>query len=306
MFKVSPVAQAGLNSYRITNLQNGEYISILPEYGCALNNFVLLKNGQQLDIIDGYSDSEDLVKNIHTIYKGHFLFPFPNRIYDGTYTLKGKKYQLKKNASSEGNALHGMVYDQNFSLKEISESEKEGSITFIKEVSGFDGYPFSCTVILSFKYNGRKLNMESEIQNNSSEEIPVGIGWHPYLRTGSDISEFSLEIPESYAWDSKSLTFLKSDPLMKGLIGQTHFDTCFKYDQTGKIILSDINKGIKMTIEIQKDLPYVQVYTPQHRKCLAIEPMSCVPDSFNNKIGLKLLGANETWAAGWSMEVSTT
>ena len=42
---------------------------------------------------------------------------------------------------------------------------------------------------------------------------------------------------------------------------------------------------------------FLQVYTPPHRKSIAIEPMTCAPDAFNNKDGLIVLGPFESFYA---------
>ena len=42
---------------------------------------------------------------------------------------------------------------------------------------------------------------------------------------------------------------------------------------------------------------YLQIYTPEHRQSIAIEPMTCIANSFNNKIGFTELtpGKTDTW-----------
>ncbi len=35
-----------------------------------------------------------------------------------------------------------------------------------------------------------------------------------------------------------------------------------------------------------KSMNFLQIYTPEKRRSIAIEPMSCLADAFNNKIGL--------------------
>jgi aldose 1-epimerase len=40
----------------------------------------------------------------------------------------------------------------------------------------------------------------------------------------------------------------------------------------------------------------LQIYTPPHRKSIAIENLSSAPDAFNNKIGLIELGPEDSHA----------
>ena len=53
-----------------------------------------------------------------------------------------------------------------------------------------------------------------------------------------------------------------------------------------------------------QDFPYFQVFTPPHRSSVALEPMSCTVDAFNNGGGLVRLMPGATWGA--SMELVVT
>ena len=39
---------------------------------------------------------------------------------------------------------------------------------------------------------------------------------------------------------------------------------------------------------------FLQVFTPPHRQSIALEPMTCNIDAFNNQDGLKMLAPKET------------
>jgi aldose 1-epimerase len=172
MFKVSLEEKKGLKFYQVTDTQTEEYVTILHEAGCALNNYVIMKKGIPIDLIDGYQDFNDLQENIDRFFKGHFLFPFPNRIYGGSYTFNGKKLQLKKNFPHEDNAIHGFLYNKEFSVLSFTESSNEGRVSFSREISGeFEGYPFKCKVLISFIVGRRKLNISTEIINTGEIEI---------------------------------------------------------------------------------------------------------------------------------------
>jgi len=45
--------------------------------------------------------------------------------------------------------------------------------------------------------------------------------------------------------------------------------------------------------------PFLQIYTPEHRNSIALEPMTCVTDALNNGIGLEALDPRQTWE--WSI-----
>jgi aldose 1-epimerase len=43
-----------------------------------------------------------------------------------------------------------------------------------------------------------------------------------------------------------------------------------------------------------RSYPYLQLYTPPHRRSIAIENLSAAPDVFNNRIGLVTLEPDHT------------
>ena len=51
------------------------------------------------------------------------------------------------------------------------------------------------------------------------------------------------------------------------------------------------------------DSNYLQLYTPKGIQAIAIEPMTGVSDSFNNKIGLKELKPRKNYKIKWSLNI---
>jgi len=304
MFKVIQDIKNGLNLYQIINSDTGEYVCILPDAGCALNNYVILHNGKFLDLIEGYANESDLRENLSKVIKGHILFPFPNRIFGGSYEFQGSQYQLMKNYVQEGNACHGLLLERKFMYEMHTESEQEARVAFVTELLGDDeGYTFKCQVRVSFVYTRQSFSIETEIVNTDDKEIPVGLGWHPYFKIGEDIGDLYLTIPDAELWQQSTkefhpVSYSGNEPLRRKFM-----DFCFRY-KTGEVSIEDKKLGIKLTFESGKAFPYVQVYTPSHRKYIAIEPMTCVPDSFNNKVGLKILNKKDRWITKCAIKVT--
>ena len=65
-------------------------------------------------------------------------------------------------------------------------------------------------------------------------------------------------------------------------------DNCFLLDHHSetKHHCTLKNDAVLLTITPDKQYPYLQIYTPPHRKSIAIENLTSAPDSFNNGIGL--------------------
>jgi len=71
-------------------------------------------------------------------------------------------------------------------------------------------------------------------------------------------------------------------------------DNCFVLDHSKqpKAVLS--SERLKLTILPEASYPYLQIYTPDDRKSIALECISGAPDCFNNNMGLKMIAPNET------------
>jgi aldose 1-epimerase len=78
------------------------------------------------------------------------------------------------------------------------------------------------------------------------------------------------------------------------LILNTHLDNGYLMDtKHPKCILE--NEKYTLIIESNSEYPYLQLYTPENRKSIAIENLSAAPDCFNNKMGLHIMQPQETW-----------
>jgi aldose 1-epimerase len=79
-------------------------------------------------------------------------------------------------------------------------------------------------------------------------------------------------------------------------------DNCFLLDPNSEIKHNCTlkNDAVTLIISPDKQYPYLQIYTPPHRKSIAIENLTSAPDSFNNGIGLLIIKPNHT------LEFSTT
>lgn len=276
-----------LNGYCV-NFQDSQ-MQIISDFGCNLNKLILA--GQ--DIIDGNLDYESLKKN--DLAKSSFLIPFPNRICDGKYTFEGKTYQLEKNHAKEGHAIHGLLFDKKFSFIDKTISDDFISLTFEHEIKkdDFDGYPFNLLASITFKLEKEKLSIEVKATNLNDINIPYGVGWHPYIKLGNKIDNYNLTIPSEDALElSQEKIMIPTSKIIKKTIGKKIGNAIL---DTGFTHLKEHSTQIEnVTVFQDESMDFLQIYTPGHRQSIAIEPMSCAADAFNNKMGLIILKPKES------------
>ena len=299
--------QLSFGKYTKHIISNGEAsISVVPAYGASLQEAHFpLKSGIS-NIIDGCLSYEELVKN--EAYKGANLFPFPNRIDHGKYTIDGNDYSFPQNEPGSTNALHGFIFDKKFEVIEEVLCEDYGSIDLEYHYDGdFQYFPFPFSMFISYKLSANQLEISYQVKAIGDQKMPFGLGWHPYFKFGnSKVESISLKMPESKKYELNELSIPTGkiidfdDFNREQKIDRTTLDDCFELiEKSGnaECTLSHPDYG-KITLKQPADIfPYLQVYTPPHRNSIALEPMTCAIDAFNNGNGLQFLLPNEEFNA---------
>ena len=131
----------------------------------------------------------------------------------------------------------------------------------------------------------------------ADQSMPVSDGWHPYFSLGTTVNdlEIFLNTDTMIEFDEKLLPTgnILVDNRFKSPVklGNISLDNCFVLKDFAKpaCILKNNATGISLEIIADKSYPFLQVFTPDHRKSIAIENLSSPPDSFNNKINIDIL-----------------
>lgn len=314
MFNIQEDSFGSLTQLELSNVYTGEYVTIIHDYGTAINELVLNANGKNHAIIRGTNTHKDMVGQ--KWFKGAKLFPFPNRIKDGKYTFNGKDYQLPINEEARHNALHGFVFNKPFELVSHEENTDFVTVEFeLNYLGKFDGYPFPFRLSIAYTLSEDGLECQTIIKNTGTTAMPVGDGWHPYFKTGSKVDYLQLTLPACKVLevDDRLIPTCKQTNFDKfesgALIGQQEFDTAMVLEVTGDIVtteLLDTQRNLKISLWQETGVNkynYLQLYIPADRQSIAIEPMTCAPDAFNNGLGLISLQPNEVIKTAYGVSV---
>jgi aldose 1-epimerase len=271
----------------------GDAFEVVPQYGACLLD---LRFGGE-SVLDGYKTPEEMVAGAWG--KNIVLFPFPNRLRDGRYTHDGKTYQFDLNNPDSQNAIHGFGKDAPMTIQ--FKSIDEGAMihcTWTHDGS-HSAYPFRFTFDMVMSLTENEFYVEMAFTNHDSVTIPVGLGWHPYFVLSENVADTSLKMPKSelILIDNRMLptgekqAYSAFDTLTK--IGETSLDNGFFITETSKeasVILQSERGTLHYWQELgEQKWNFLQVFTPPHRKSIALEPMTCNIDAFNNQDGLVLL-----------------
>jgi len=187
------------NEVKLTNSNGKSSAKISLNDGASLkelyiNNKVIIQDLTPLKYVDTYASS--------------ILFPFANRIKDGSYSFENKTYQLKINQREENNALHGLVYNKKFRILSEDVSENDVSIKLeYNEEKESKGFPFTYTIQLKYTLTENALKLSVSVKNTDSKSFPFTLGWHPYF-TSKNLFDSSLQFDshKKLVFDERMIT----------------------------------------------------------------------------------------------------
>lgn len=283
-----------------------DFLEIKNSDGSCFAKIDLILGGSLQELILGkkiiISDNDKWSYN--TMFMSSILFPFSNRIENGTYNFNAKNFQLEKSKVDIHNAIHGLVYDKTFQfIKQEIDAKKASVIISYNETQPVLGFPYNYKITVEYVLSENDLKLNVEIKNEDQNAFPFTLGWHPYFKT-NDLNNTFLNINSN----KKILVNDKMIPNGKEKIDWNDFlkiddktfDDCFLLN-TNKIELKTPEYHLEFSFS--NDENYLQLFTPNDRKSIAIEPQTAPANSFNNKIGLQILKPFEMYNLSWNINL---
>lgn len=279
----------------LRSADGADQLTFVPEYGACMLELRL----RGVSVLDGYSTPQELQENRWS--KNIVLYPFPNRLKGGRYQWQGHTYQFSTANSGTGNALHGFGRDRAMRVLSTSLHEDAGAITCVRDEPGTEpAYPFAFQFSITFALLGQgQFEATLGFQNQSTSPLLAGTGWHPYFTLSPRVNELTLELPPCEAETLDRFMIPTGKRAVEERfrhptrIGDIQLDSCFRLDPApgwAGVRLHGDHGRLWYAQETGADkFNYLQVFIPHHRQSIAIEPMSCNIDAFNNGEGLSVL-----------------
>jgi aldose 1-epimerase len=224
------------------------------------------------------------------------LAPWPNRVADGRWTWRGQELELPVNDPATGTALHGLVYDVDWSVEHVGSC----AITLGYDLAGTAGYPFPLRLVTSYELGVDGLVCVLIATNVGTTPAPVGLGVHPYLAAPGLVDDLQITIPAE--------TFLEADDAWREIARQPVDAVGLDFRaprRLGDLVLdaafTNVVAGAGGRTEARVDRPdgpmvalwsgstcrWWLLYTghtllpADRRRSLALEPMTCPPNALN-------------------------
>ena len=280
----------------LSDAKGESYVIIDLDHGARVRDYTCKK----ISIISGLDDSV-----YNEGYESAILFPFANRIEKGKYVYKNKTFQLVCNEVQNHNAIHGLVHDKPFEIINTSIFKESSSIELsYTERTGQDGFPFQYTLTLRYELSSDALSLTLKVKNEDEHAFPYTMGWHPYFNS-SNLAQSQLLFSAHKEFVNNemgipitSIEFTRNMPFK---LDQIELDHAFALDSDK---VNFYTPEYQLTINgFDDEDNYLQVFTPKSPGKIAIEPMTGISNSFNNKIGLKILKPNDEIQKEWILKL---
>ena len=228
------------------------------------------------------------------------LFPFSGRINEGRFTWNGRAVSLIPNFPPETHAIHGQAWRAPWQVEAVS-----GHTARLTYTHRPDSWPWAYRAVQEFTLSDTGLTLRLELRNLSEEDMPAGLGWHPYFPRGD--AHLSANVSGIWVSDAGMIpdrvaslgpgTDLRTSVRVDTL----HLDNAFVAQPADASI---VWPGASRTAAIRSSgaLAHLVVYVPEGQDFFCVEPVSHAPDAVNSehgwaKTGLHSLPPGETLTA---------
>ena len=281
---------------RLTDAARDTEVLIVPSIG---NNAYQMKVRGKNILWSPYRSLKELKEK--PVQVGNpLLAPWANRIDSEEYWANGRKYLLNphlQNYRYDANhkPIHGLlVYAGEWKVVRLNANAESASATsrleFWRRPDWMAQFPFAHTITMTYRLKDGALEVETEIENLSSEAMPLSLGYHTYyqlsdsarddwrvhvaaknrLLASSALIPTGEKRPVEFA-DSLRLRDYRLDDAFSDLIR----------DSDGRAEFRVQGKSEKIRIRLGRKFDIAIVYAPPGQEFICFEPMVGTTDAFN-------------------------
>lgn len=286
----------GVEIMRLTDAERRTEVSIAPSIGNMA--YEMKVNGKNAFWLPVQSIGE--LKAKPALAGNPFLAPWANRLDQDAFFANGKKYLLNPeigNLRRDGNRkpIHGLLaYSPLWKVVSLKADEKSALATsrleFWKYPALMAQFPFAHTIEMTYRLSNGALEVETALDNHSTESMPVAIGYHPYFHVhDAPRDEWSVRIAarEHLKLSPLLIPTGEREPVSRPSplsLKSTQLDDVFAgliRGADGRAEFSVEGKNEKVTVAYGPNYTVAVVYAPPGRNFICFEPMTAITNAFN-------------------------
>jgi len=286
----------GVEVVQLTDAARHIEVSIAVSFGNMAYSF----KADGKDVFCSPSLSPGELKTKPTLCSIPFLAPWANRVDTNDYWLNDKKYLLnpglgnirpdRNNLASHGFLMRSAAWTLVSFRADKNSASSTSRLEFWKHPEMMAQFPFAHTITMTYRLANGALEVETTLQNQSADPMPVAIGFHPcyqvhdaprdqwkvHLAARDHLVLTNALVPTG---ERKPLEY--ADPIpMKGV----QFDDLFSNlvrgpDGRAQFWLEGTKE--RVTVAYGPKYQVAVVYAPSRSDTVCFEPMSAITNAFS-------------------------
>lgn len=313
-FRVSttPVTAGGQAGEAVVLESDDERAEVWPSHGFnCLRWQVRQPDGSWGDLLYTAPDWET---NPVPTRSGHpILFPFPNRLRAGSFQHASRAYHLALNESSGKHAIHGFTPRRPWRVIASGAAADSAFVTgeFRLSTDAPDAvWPADGTLIVTYQLSATTMRVEATVAATGGRPFPFGLGYHPYFRIpgGPELAddmrvtcragglwELDAGVPTGRRMTADGPLDFR-EPKRVGDLALDHLFTALDPAPPGVVAELRGDRG-SLSLWASAGWREVLLFTPPHRRAVAIEPYTCASNAANlPDAGWRVLKPGEAYA----------
>lgn len=252
-----------------------------------------------------------------------FMHPWANRldrdkIFNRSFTMNDI---LNAVLYRDGNnlALHGLILKSDkWQIIEMSTTDLKASCTAklaFNETHLLDLFPFEHNIFITLELESEKLFYKVEIENLSSNEMPICFGFHPYFNIkhsennilivpDAEVALVDEKLIPTNKYDEKEALFSFKENQIP--IKNQNIDHAFLHQNQNENYQLKTDNYL-VTFNLDENYTVVQIYHPnnEQKPYICIEPMTALANALNTG-NYNTIAPNSKFNAVFSIEYCST
>src|SRR4030095_10186363 len=171
-----------------------------------------------------FADFESFKANPGGLSGIPLLWPYANRLDEQAFYANGTKYSFDTGLGNTGRGaipIHG--YLTNTKEWKVVEAKADANaawvtsrLEFYRNPRYMKQFPFAHVLTMTYRLSGGMLEVRTQIDNLSTDPMPVALGFHPYFQlTDSNRDDWTLSIGARTHWllDSNTIPTGQTHPI---------------------------------------------------------------------------------------------
>ena len=290
---------------RLEDVRSQTVVSVIPSAGnVAFNMSIKGKNVLRFP----YASVEEFKKK-PALCGIPFLAPWANRLDETAFYANGKKYTFNMDLGNVRGPrpIHGFVSATPLWQVVDAQAGDQGAwvtsrLEFYRQPAWMAQFPFAHTIFMTYRLKDGVLEVETRIQNESTDPMPVAIGFHPYFQLpDAPRDDWTIGVGARTEW------ILSADKIPTGetrpierffpnpqTIRLKDYDLDHVFgdlvrDSSGRATMSVRGKSQQLEIMFGPNYRAAVIYAPspsaaatsQDRNFICFEPMAGITDALN-------------------------